>query len=196
MANFNVPNGMRPRMHVDGSPWANALNRYPITFNYGTAIGIGDAVKLVAGKLQKAANTDQIRGVLVGFEQPRIATYAAPYPAYWPAGGFTTLGSQDVYGLVVDDPNVLFEAQFGNSSSVPVIGDVSKYLKTFDNGVNTAIGISGEGMDYSTISTTVTGFVWKFVKFVERVDNDLTSANSRGLFLPILHDFRASGAAA
>jgi hypothetical protein len=195
VANNNAPNGFRPRIHADGTPYNSALNRYPIAYNYGTAIYIGDPVKIVSGKINIAAATDQIRGILVGFEFPKVAAFPQ-MPGYWPANGFTTLGNADVNVLVVDDPGVLFEAQFVNSTSAPTQADVGKYFKHIAAAGNGSTGISQIGLDYATASTTVSGFVWKLIRFVERVDNDPGAAYARGLFLPILHDFRASASAA
>ena len=195
MANSNAPNGFRPRLHADGTPWNSALNRYPIAYNYGTAIGIGDPVKLVSGKLQKAGATDQIHGIVNGFEYPKTATWGAG-PAFWPAGGIATLGNADVYALVIDDPNILFEAQFGNALTVAGFSLINQYFKQYDAGVNPATGISGMGIDVSTAQGTGAGAPWRLIKFLERVDNDLTSPYIRGYFMPVLHDFRASAAAA
>ena len=195
MANVSKPTGFTVHNAKAGVPFVNSIAiAKPIAYNYGTAIYSGDPVKLVSGKVNLAANTDQINGIFVGLVHP-LPTATFQLPAYWPANGFATLGNQDCYALVIEDPNVVFEAQFG-SATVPTIANINSYYKTGAGTANTTTGQSGVYVDASTVNTAVSGLVWKFLGFLDRPDNDRTTAYARGLFLPVRHDLAATVAAA
>jgi hypothetical protein len=189
MANTNSPNGFKPLGSVYGAPYSGALSTYKLPSGYGTAVYPGDVVKfLTTGYVAKAAAGDQFRGIAVGFSW--IGTDGRPNTLrYWPAST-VTFGAADVSVQVIDDPNVLFEAQFGNSTSVPAFADQGATFNLFDAGGNTSFATSGEGVDYTTLNTTALQF--RFVRFVPKVDNDTTSAYSRGIFAPALHDYRVN----
>ena len=196
MANINTPLGFKPNRSADGRDFNEATNTYPIASGYGTSIFVGDAVKLVSGKIQKAAPGDQIVGVAAGFkwiQASGLPSYA--FFSYWPAGTATFAG-QDGEVLVIDDPNLMFEAVFTNSTSVPSQADVGSFFNHIDVGGNPSSGLSGEGIDYTTKTATAASGVWRFVGFVARPDNDKTSAYSRGLFVPTKHNLRANSGAA
>jgi hypothetical protein len=161
---------------------------YQIPSGYSTAVYAGDVVKfLTTGYIAKAAAGDQMRGVAVGFSWIEAATGLKLVRSYLPAST-VTLGAADISVQVIDDPNVLFEAVFTNSTSVPAAADRGATFNLYDAGGSTSSGLSGEGIDYTSLLTTVQQF--RFMDFVQRADNDTTSAYSRGLFMPLNHDFR------
>lgn len=194
MANVNAPRGFKPMRNSDGRAYDGPLGQYILASAYATSIYQGDAVKLVSGYINKAAATDQIRGIVAGFSWTGLNGVPVFSP-YW-AASVATFASGDVSVLVYDDPNTQFEAVFTNSTSVPAKGDAGKYFKQFDAGGSTSTGLSGEGIDYSTGNTSSSGLVWRFIDFVKRPDNDTASAYSRGVFVPVLHDMRANASAA
>lgn len=189
MPNENTPRGFKPMRMQGGAVWNGAQTPYRLASGYGTAIYAGDVVKLVtAGTIQKAAAGEQMRGVVLGFQW--VGADGVPvYSQYWPAST-ATLGSNPATAFVVDDPNVLFEAVFTNSTSVPAVADIGAIFDLFDAGGSAATGISGEGIDYTTLATTAKQ--WRFMDFVARPDNDVAAAYSRGIFAPDLHDFRVN----
>jgi hypothetical protein len=187
MANTNAPFGFKPARNAYGAPYNGSLSTYKLNSGYGTAIYPGDAVKLLTtGYLAKAAAGDTIAGIAVGFSWVQ-ASGQPNTQRYWPAST-TTLNSADAQVQVIDDPNVIFEVQFGNSTSVPATADIGALFDLYDAGGSATNASSGEGIDYTTLATSGKGF--RFVGFVPRVDNDLTSAYSRGLFAPVLHAAR------
>lgn len=195
MSNVNAPRGFKLARDAGGRPFNGATNQYHLASGYGTNIFVGDAVKLVSGKIQKAGASDEIIGVFAGVMAPSAATPALnPFLNYWPAS-YATLGGNDAVALVYDDPDLIFEAQFTNSTSVPAVADIGSYFDLIDNGGSTSSGLSGEGIDYTTKNSSSSGLVWVFVDFVQRPNNDTTSAYSRGLFRPILHAGRVNGGA-
>jgi len=117
MANLNNPRGFVPIRYLDGNAWNGATNLYYIPSTDGSVYSPGDAVKSVALSdgngvmgIQKAAGTDTVRGVFLGFLQspPYVGSLLAPT---------LDLTTQQIpatklrayYALVIDDPNVLFE---------------------------------------------------------------------------------------
>ncbi len=119
MANLNAPKGFIPSRQVSGGPWSGQTNLYYIPSTDGSVFSPGDAVKSVALSdangvmgIQKAAGTDTVRGVIVGFLP--VAPYGVSLQ-----GLVVDLTLQNIpatktkayYALVVDDPNVIFEIQ-------------------------------------------------------------------------------------
>jgi hypothetical protein len=180
MANTDAPRGFQPRRNTDSSYYSGSTNPYPIASGYATAIYSGDLVKLVSGKINKAAAGDQVIGVAAGFKF-LASTLGNGAAAYWPASQ-ATIDGNDAQVLVYDDPDVLFEAQFTNSASVPALADVNKYFNLIDAGGNTMWGTSGEGVDYTTITTTVGSGQVQFIEFAPDKSNDTAAAYSRGVF--------------
>jgi hypothetical protein len=194
MANTNKPNGLTPHNSKASGLYNAATVAYPIAYNYGTAIYTGDPVVLASGKINLAGNTAAVIGVFAGLVLP-MPTAAFTMPANWPAGGFATLGNQDVQGMVYANPNDVFEAQFGGSGSV-TISNVGSYYKTGAGSPDTVSGRSGVYMDVGTVNTAISGLVWQFLGFVPSPWNDITSAYSRGLFVAAAHTLARNVAAA
>ena len=189
MANSNTPRGFKPVKYADNRPFNGSATTYQIPSGYATTIYAGDVVKfLTTGYLAKAVAGDQWRGVVAGFRY----TNAAGLPQFVPIwlAGTLTLNAQDVQVEIYDDPKLVFESVFTNSSNVPAFADKGATFNLIDNGGTIASGLSGEGIDYTTLNTSAQQF--RFLDFVQRADNDVTSANSRGLFMPALHDFNVN----
>lgn len=189
MANENTPRGFKPVRMVSGAPYNGSLNSYKIANAYAANVFAGDPVKLLTtGYINVAGVTDQIRGIFAGVKW--VGTDGVSrFSPYWPTGT-ATLGSLGAEALVIDDPDVLFEAQFTNSASAATQAAVGAMFDGYDAGGSTATGISGFGVDFTTLATTAKP--WRFIGFVERPDNDQASAYARILVAPALHDFRVN----
>jgi hypothetical protein len=194
MPNVNVPTGFKNVKLQSNEPYNGGIASVPsyrIASGYGTSIFAGDVVKMLAtGYINLAAPTDQMRGVAIGFKWVD-PTGLPKVSSFWPAGTVTKNGA-DAEIMLYDDPNIIYEGTFGNSSSVPTAADIGNTFASFTSaaGGNQASGLSGMGVDYSTVNTTAQH--WRFVGFVPRPDNDTASAYSRGWFTPALHDFRVN----
>ena len=193
MPNVNAPFGFRPAKMVGGAPWNGATTSYRLNSGYGSNIFTGDVVKLLTtGYLAVAAATEQMRGVAMGFKWTGTDWIPRIMP-YWPSGSVTQ-GAADVEVLVVDDPNVIFEAQFGGATtdfSVALLGAI--FELGAGTGGNTATGQSRQILDITTLKTTAGQF--RLLEAVARPDNDLRtgqSAYARVLVQPSLHDFRVN----
>lgn len=168
------------------------MRSYALNSGYGTALYTGDVVKaLSTGYLAKAAATEQMRGVAYGFKW--IGADGVPkFQPYWPAGT-VTLGASDAEVLVIDDPNVLFEAQMGGATTDWTIAMNGAIFELGDAGGSAGTGLSGEYVDITTLKTTAGQ--WRLMGPIMRPDNDLRASNAayaRVLVAPDLHDFRVN----
>ena len=191
MANVNAPRGFKPVKLVTNEPYNGGYATYRIASGYASNIFSGDVVKMItSGYINVAAPGDQMRGVAVGFRWINAAGSPVVFP-FWPAGT-VTLAGQDAQVFVIDDPNMVFEAVLGNSTSAPAISNIGKTYQSYtgSGGGSLGSGLSAEGADFTTLATSAQQ--WRLLDFVQRVDNDPTSAYSRGLFTPALHDLRVN----
>lgn len=186
MANVSSPLGFKPAGKADGTPYSGAVTPYKIAAAYGTGIYLGDVVKLITtGYINLAAAGDQMRGVFAGCTFIDATGTPKRLP-YWPASQ-TTLGSQDAVALIIDDPKVLFEAQINAAATQAAVG--ANFNLVAGTG-STATGLSAEQIDFASLTTSAAQF--GFVRFVDRVDNDPTTAYARGLFIPKSHDYNVT----
>lgn len=185
MANVNRPMGFRPLRYRNGSEWNAQTNMYAYSASNSVASYIYDLVSFdstnrtnsltdpfmpglpfvasVAGDATTAAQ----RGVVVGFlPEPEFnMTVTASLGLKY------RVGSTLRYGMVVDDPNVIFEAQ----------EEAGGYTSASNNFIGKAIGtdyVAGStttGVSACTIkssdSQTAAVRPWKVLRFVPRIDN-------------------------
>jgi|ERR1700744_3379957 len=186
MANVSRVNGFRPVKHVDGSPWNGQVNRYVVVAGDATPIFVGDLVQLAAttdafgtqGVTKATVTTGTVAaapvvGVVVGFA---INPLNLNSPQYRPANVQT-------YVLVADAPDTVYEIQ---SSVAPTPTDLNNNATIADAGGSTVTGLSG--MSVSAYVTTATA-VAKVLGAVQKVDNDITSANYKVLVMINNHQY-------
>lgn len=105
MALTASPFGFIARKHPTGQTRANA---FKIAATYNTAIGYGDAVKLVtAGTVEAAAATEDMVGIFAGVEYTD-ATGKPVMSKSWPGA---VSGATNITAWVYDDPENVFEVQ-------------------------------------------------------------------------------------
>lgn len=182
MANTSRVNGFRPVKYLNGSPYNGAFNKYVVVAADATAMYVGDLVKtdgagdLTTGlpTVTRAAATNVVRGVVVGFETDP-ADLNVP---------IRRAASTRRIVYVADDPNIVFEAQEdGDTTPIAVasIGLNASMIST--TGGDTITGASGMQIDSSSASTTAT-LELKLLGVVQRADNELITngqANTRWL---------------
>jgi len=207
----DAPFGFQPRQYLDGSLWTGQNSEYFINGNltgtlasYATSIFTGDLVKLaVDGTIQKCAVGDATIGVFFGCKY-FDASNTFQRSAYWAASTPTYLGQNPV-AYVVDDPNVLFDAQ------VKGTGTVTTNVNTINIGVNVAttyqselnynyninLGaggstISGQSSEYCDLATqAVTATLQlKLIRLTPRPGNNFGLAFNNGLFLINNHIYK------
>ena len=174
MANIDRPAGLKPVKHLNGNPWNGVANMYYVDVANTPAIFIGDAVVSNGssddtGKypgINQAVAGEAIRGVVVGFsDQPYMAFDTSDLDRkYCPA-------TTEMYALVVDDPDVIFEIQEDNVSDdidADMIGLNTDIVATAGN---TSSGVSG--MELDSDGTTAGTAQLRILGVVNREDNAL-----------------------
>lgn len=198
MANISRISGFRPVKHIDGSPWNGQVNRYIAAAADTVPIFNGDLVQLAAvtdtpGQtllggfnatvggtqgVKKATETTPgtvdaapVVGVAVGF---MINPLNLNSPQYRTA-------STAMYVLVADAVDTVFEVQSGVA---PTPTDLNTNATVIDANLPTPTAqslVTGfSGMSLSAYVNTATAVV-KVVGAVQKVDNDITSANYKVL---------------
>jgi len=154
----NAPFGLRPTMHLDGSPWNGGLQNFSISSGYATTIGFGDPVATLAdGTIGRAVSAGPVLGVFMGcqyYDSNRVLQNSK----YWPASTTVAAGTTPV-AYVVTDPTVVYDVQETNGSGQA--GTPIGLANVFENArllITTASTTTGGGMslvslDNSTLST-------------------------------------------
>ena len=179
MANKDAPFGFRPAKMLGGAPFNNGQTSYGIASGYNTNIFTGDAVELHTDgtvTVGAAAATNLI-GVFNGCFYTD-STGKPTYSKYWPAD---TVAS-DAVAFVIDDPNVVFEAQEDSTNigaSWPANRGSNADLVSTHAG-STKTGRSGMELDSSSITAATAQF--RIVDVVsDEYNNDTASANGNYL---------------
>lgn len=185
MANVNRPSGFKPLRYRNGADWNGQANTYAYSASNSVASYKYDLVNFdstnrtdsltdpympglpfvasVASDITTAAQ----RGVVVGFlPEPEFSNSNTAS-----LGLMYRVGSTHRWASVIDDPDVIFEAQ----------EEAGGYTSASNNFIGKAIGtdyVAGStitGVSASTIkssdSQTAAVRPWKVVRFVPRVDN-------------------------
>ena len=178
MANANIKFGLKPVRTLNGSPYNGGGNIYAVESSDGTAIGLGDPVKL-AGTGQivngnsytdviRAATGDVMIGVVVSVLPDTRDSLI------YRAASTTRLV------MVADDPNLIFEIQEVSGGTAFTLNDTglnADFVVTA--GVDTNTGLSGVELNNATEATTNT-LDLKIVGLVNRPDNAI-GANAKWL---------------
>jgi hypothetical protein len=191
MANTNKPSGLSPVQYLNGAPWNGQARVYSIAYDYATAIYNGDPVILsgtsdgngVAGiTLATAGTGNPVVGAVVGIGryESLIANPNNLSQTYFPAGGDGN--TSPWYALVVDDPNVIFEAQDIGTSTALAAADIGTNIN-LKSGTGNGY-ISGWGIDNgskgagATIQCKLLGLVrtsdnafGQYAKFLVKINN-------------------------
>lgn len=192
MANTSKIRGFIPVKHVNGSPYNGQSNIYATAAADGTALFVGDPVKLAAdGNAQgiqlvtKATAGAAALGVVVGVINTKLDPVAGTMsggsisldtPVYRPA-------STAQYVLVCDAPDVVYEVEAvtgSNASYSFAVADVGQNADLATVAGSTVTGTSAAALDMSTKNTTAT-LQWKILGVVQRPDNEITGASTKVL---------------
>lgn len=171
----NAPFGLRPIMHLDGSPWNGGLQNLSISSGYATTLGYGDPVtQLSDGTIGRAVSAGPLLGVFMGcqyYDTQRNLINSK----YWPASTTVATGTIPV-AYVVTDPTVVYTVQETNGSQAAgtalTLQDVFLNARLLITAASTTTGggISLVSLDNSTLSTTATWTV-KVIGLDPRVGN-------------------------
>lgn len=193
MPNLNAPRGFVPSRYLNGASWNGQTNLYYIPAADGSAYAPGDVVKSAAVSdangvmgIQKAAGTDVVRGVIVGF------MVAAPYGVNLQAPALDlsiqtvpAAKSRAYYALVVDDPSVIFEVQDDGLSALTAAAVNKNASFTVANPAGIAQN-SASVLNTASVATTNT-LNLKIMGLVQRDDNAF-GVNAKWLVKFNLHE--------
>lgn len=192
MANTSKIRGFIPVKHVNGSPYSGQANIYYVPSSDGTALFVGDPVKLAADAnsqgiqhVTKATAGAAVLGVVVGVINTKFDPVAGNMsggsvsldtPVYRPA-------STGQYVLVCDAPDVVYEVEAvtgSNASYSFAVADVGLNADLSTVAGSTVTGTSAAALNMATAAATAT-LQWKILGVVQRPDNEITGANTKVL---------------
>jgi hypothetical protein len=169
MATTAAPYGLKPVKRADGMPYSGATSTYLIDpageatnlFN-GQVVTIGaDGYIALATGSGADITTNNLGGsgigaigVFMGCEYQN-AEGQQIFSQYYPTG---TANGGPIKAYVVDDPNVLFQAQLDGTGAQTVVGTITKFASVQSTSTgNTTTGNSTSALD-ATVQTTVGAF--------------------------------------
>ena len=170
MATTAAPYGLKPVKRADGMPYAGATSQYLIdpageatNLFYGQVVIIGaDGYIALATGTGADLTTNSISGtsgvggigVFVGCEYTN-AQGQRLFAQYYPTG---TANGGSIKAYVVDDPDVLFQAQLDGAGAQTVIGANTFFASAQSTSTgDTATGNSTSALD-ATVVTTAAAF--------------------------------------
>ena len=196
MATTAAPYGLRPVNLIGGLPYAGSTRQIKIASGYATNIFNGSIVALVAAGTVEVPLTPVVGsaanplpagtiGVFVG------CTYTDPnlkykiFSQYWPED---TVAS-DAMAYVVDDPNVLFQAQGAGSYAQAALGTNVPLSAAQSNSTgSTTTGNSTSALGTAAVTS---GIAFRIVDFVESTTSTVGDTYTDVLvkFNPLSHSY-------
>lgn len=171
MANADTPFGLKPVAHRNGAPYNGAFRVYAVAAGDGTAMFVGDPVKLagtaetvngrILSDVVQAATGDVITGVVVGF---------APTPTNLELRHRVASTLREVF--VADDPDLIFEIQEVSGGTALAANDAGLNANFVVAAGSTYTGMSGVELNNATEATANT-LDLHIVGPVNRVDNEI-----------------------
>jgi hypothetical protein len=172
MATTAAPYGLKPVKRADGMPYAGATSQYLIdpageatNLFYGQvviigadgyiALATGTGADLTSNSISGTSGVGAI-GVFVGCEYVN-AQGQVIFSQYYPSGYAAPTGTS-IKAYVVDDPNVLFQAQLDGSGAQTIIGTNTFFAAAQSTSTgSTATGNSTSALD-ATVQTAAAAF--------------------------------------
>lgn len=196
MANPNKPSGFSPVKYLNGASWDGKVQIYFIDSSDTNSFTIGDPVKLTG-------TGDTVRGIPAITRATAGATFVGVFMG---AGVFAGGGAyvnpsnldsiivpgtklKSYYAAVIDDPNVIFEAQEANNGTAIAVTNIGENIDFLAANPGTGVVVSGFTLDDTAHDTTSTRN-FKLLRLAPRSDNALGSS-AKWWVLPNNHSFRA-----
>ncbi len=177
MANANTPFGLRPVSDMYGNPYNGSVRQYSVPSGDGTAIFIGDPVKLVGtsqfingqtfADIAQAATGDVMVGAVVGVLADTRDSLI-----------YRAASTQRVI-FVADDPNALFEIQQVSTGTPLTANDIGFNADFVVAAGSTVTGQSGVTLNNVGEATTNT-LDLKIIGVPNRADNNIGDTVSAG----------------
>lgn len=205
MANTSKISGFKPVKHINGSPYNGQANIYATSASDGTALFVGDVVKLAAdanaqGIQHVTAATAGVAGtgaaalgVVVGVINTKFdpvsgkmsgGSVSLDTPVYRPA-------STAQYVLVADAPDIVYEVEATNAGSAYsfAVTDVGQNANINAGAGSTTTGNSAHSLDMNDKGTTAT-LPFKVMGVVQRPDNEVTGNYTKVLVTINNHQYK------
>lgn len=195
MPNVNMPRGLVPYRHFDGSVWNGSANIYYVPSGAAN-IFLGDPVDIISANndangvpaVQVASSGSPIVGVMCGIVpggDPQIAV-TQNMPIYHPTGTAQ-------YILVADDPTLLYMVQDngGTQATAPNLW-AGKNANLVSGSGSTVTGYSGWQLSAASVAGTNTLDV-KIMRPLPEVDNivsNVANTNMNAKWLVKLNNYR------
>ena len=154
MANVDSPFGLRPVRYMSGAPYNGAVNYYAALASDGTAMYLGDPVKLsgtsqtidgmIYSDVDQAATGDVCVGVLVGV-----------IPVTRDSTIYRAASTQRIL-MVADDPNLVFEIQEVSGGTALTANDIGLNADFVVAAGSATTGLSGVELNNVGEATTNT----------------------------------------
>jgi hypothetical protein len=174
MANANIASGMHPVRMLDGSPFNGSGDMFYVPSSDGTALYIGDPVKLAGSadaggiaSIAAAAAGNALLGSVIGFAD--ATSMSAGYRA----------ASTTAYVLVAHGQDILYEIQEDADGGALAAADIGLNANIIVAAGSAYTKRSGTMLDTSSKNTTAT-LQLRIRGLVQRPDNAL-SANAKVL---------------
>ena len=166
MASTATPQGLKPVKRADGMPYAGATTEYLLDpAGEGTNIFNGQVVTLgadgfvaLAGGTGGDITTNNLGGSGVGALGVFVGCSFTNDEGQTVHSNHYPSGKLNGKALVVDDPNVLFQAQLDGTGAQTIIGTITKFAAVQSTSTgSTVTGNSTSALD-ATVQTTVGAF--------------------------------------
>lgn len=208
MANISKINGFKPVKHITGAPYNGQANIYATAAGDGTALFVGDVVKLAADANSQgiqnvtaatagvAGTGAPVLGVVVGVINTKLdpvsgamssGSISLDTPVYRPA-------STAQYVLVADSPDLLFEveATAAGSAYAFAVADVGQNANFVATAGSTVTGNSQHALNMSDVGTTST-LPFKIHGVSQKIGNEITGNYTKVLVSINNHQYKSVG---
>lgn len=198
MANTSRINGFKPVRYFSGAPWNGQARMYVHAAGDNTVLHVGDIViqgaSSTKGYQAVTRATDGTAGGIVGVVVGIDLVHGRGTSLQGTAldlGQTYVLASTERFVWVVDDPMVIFEAEFELGGTEPTQADVGLLYDFSTTAGNTTTGASGMTIDTTAAGATTAATPLKLVGLALRPDNDIVDSTSyqRGLVTINMHVF-------
>ena len=190
MATTATPYGLRAVNHIGGTPYAGSTRLFPIASGYATNIFYGSVVQIVAGGTIEIVtdlgnNADQfpagVIGVFVGvtYTDPNLGTVV--FRQNFPTGTV----ADDIRAYVIDDPDVVFQAQADGQVTQADLGQNTNFAVV----QSTTTGDTTNGNSNSAVSATTAVTATIAFRIVDFVDGPTSTVGDA--FTDLLIKFNA-----
>jgi len=190
MATTASPYGLKAVNHIGGTPYAGSTRLLPIASAYGTNIYNGSIVAIVAaGTIEivtdQGTNGDPfpagVIGVFVGctYTDPNLGTVV--FRQNWPTGTVAA----DALAYIVDDPDVIFQAQADGAVTQADLGQNTNFAAV----QSTTTGDTTNGNSNTAVSSTTATTATIAFRIVDFVDSPTSTVGDA--FTDLLIKFNA-----